>query len=113
MLTGYSTYPTYTNRSPKKESPTSCAISRLLAAAVINKSFRDLLLKDPAQALIQGYQDQDFQLNSDERNLILSIQAENLSDLALQIISNREQEHQTWCMGWIPVKQPSLVLDKE
>ena len=60
-------------------------ICRLLAAATVNPTFRQLLLTDPVQALEAGYQGESFFLTADERNLIVSIQADNLESLAWQI----------------------------
>jgi hypothetical protein len=60
-------------------------ISRLLAAAVINPGFCRLLLDDPELALKSGFQGEDFLLTEEECNLILSIRADSLADLANQL----------------------------
>ena len=60
-------------------------VSRLLAAAVVNPQFCDLLLEDPALALKTGFQGETFSFNNEERNLILSIRADSLADLANQL----------------------------
>jgi hypothetical protein len=60
-------------------------INRLLAAAVINRSFCDLLLENPEMALAEGFQGEYFPLSAEERALLLSIRAGNLSDLARQL----------------------------
>jgi hypothetical protein len=60
-------------------------ISRLLAAAVINPNFCTLLLKNPEQALSVGFQGEDFLFSEEERELILSIRANSLADLASQL----------------------------
>jgi hypothetical protein len=57
-------------------------ISRLLAAAVISPKFCHLLLDDPEQALKNGFQGEDFFFTKEEYNLILSIRADSLADLA-------------------------------
>jgi len=109
MLTGYA-FPTNNSKQVRNQDHhPSGAVSRLLAAAVINKGFRDLLLTDPPQALAQGYQGEIFPLDSNEKNLVLSIQAENLSDFALQILSCQEQESPDWSEEWIPVRQPAIA----
>jgi hypothetical protein len=59
--------------------------SRLLAAAVINPEFCRLLLDDPELALKNGFQGEDFFFSDEERNLILSIRADSLADLANQL----------------------------
>ena len=61
-------------------------INRLLAAAVINRSFCDLLLENPELALAEGFQGEFFPLTVEERALLLSIRAGNLSDLARQLV---------------------------
>jgi len=113
MLTGYA-FPTNSFKQvPKQDHHPSGAVSRLLAAAVINKGFRDLLLTDPPQALAQGYQGEIFPLDSNEKNLVLSIQADNLRDFALQILSCQEDRLESWSGEWIPVTQNALVLEAE
>ncbi len=57
-------------------------LSRLLAAATVNQEFENLLLNEPQVALQQGYQDEKFLLTQDERDLILSIHAGSLAELA-------------------------------
>jgi hypothetical protein len=60
-------------------------VSRLLAAAIVNPSFCNLLLVDPKQAIEAGYQGETFHLSDAERYLLLFIHADNLADLACQI----------------------------
>ncbi len=60
-------------------------LSRLLAAAVINPKFCCLLLDDPELALTSGFQGEDFIFTEEERDLILSIRAVSLADLANQL----------------------------
>ncbi len=62
-------------------------VNRLLAAAVVNKKFRQLLLNDPVQALDVGYQGESFSFTDNERDFIVSIQAKSLAELARQLIS--------------------------
>ena len=59
-------------------------ISRLLAAAVINPGFCKVLLNNPEQALDRGFQGEYFSFTEEERNLILSIRADSLAELANQ-----------------------------
>lgn len=63
-------------------------ISRLMAAAVVNPSFRDLLLVDPQQAIENGYQGETFLLSDAARYLLLYVHADTLPDLAGQIAQN-------------------------
>ena len=60
-------------------------ISRLLAAAVVNTEFCHLLLQDPALALKNGFQGETFSFTNDERDIIQSIRADSLADLANQL----------------------------
>ena len=60
-------------------------LSRLLAAAVINPEFCHLLLDDPELALKIGFQGEDFLFTEEERELIVSIRAASLADLASQL----------------------------
>jgi len=63
----------------------SHGISRVFSAAVVNKQFCDLLLEDPNTALNKGYLGEGFLLSKEERDLIVSIRATSLSDLAKQV----------------------------
>ena len=60
-------------------------ISRLLAAAVVNRGFRSLLLTNPEWALARGYQGEYFRLDNEQKDLILSIRAESLAEFATQL----------------------------
>ena len=60
-------------------------LSRLLAAAVINPEFCHILLDNPKLALDGGFQGEDFLFTEEERDLILSIRAASLADLASQL----------------------------
>ncbi len=61
-------------------------LSRLMAAAVINQEFCQLLLQDPGLALCNGFQGETFLFTKEERDLILSIRADSLPELADQLI---------------------------
>ncbi len=63
----------------------SNGLSRVFAAAVVNRQFCQMLLQDPHYALQKGYLGETFKLSDEERNLIVSIRAESLSDLARQV----------------------------
>lgn len=64
-------------------------LSRMMTAAVVNQKFRDLLLSNPAAAMKSGYLGEEFSLDSDEMELVLSIQATTLTDFAQQLLQNR------------------------
>ena len=89
----------------------SGGISRLLAAAVINQDFRNLLLTRPAKALAQGYYGEEFTLDRNEKNLVLSLQAKDLGELARQITTCQEDKSPHGIGYWIPVNHPAVVLD--
>ena len=76
-------------------------LSRLMAAAVINPKFCDLLLKDPDTAIKGGFQGEDFSFSDGERDLILSIRTNSLSDLAGQLSRTFEE--------YLPVNVTSSV----
>ena len=112
----YTTYASTQSRKPVKKRArhqASASISRLMAAAVINARFRNLLLSRPEQALREGFQGEDFNLDRTERNLILSIQAIDLADFAVQLMAPRVERHPEPSGYWIPVSQQAVVLDAE
>jgi hypothetical protein len=64
-------------------------LNRLVNAAVVSKKFCDLLLTDPAVALITGYNGESFHLTDKDRELVLSIRATSLADFALKLTQSR------------------------
>lgn len=79
------TYQPSVNLNVSPISIQSVGLSRLFAAAVVNRDFCDMLLNDPQEALRKGYLGETFMLTHDERDLIFSIRAHSLADLARQI----------------------------
>ena len=68
--------------SPCNVSP-SPELTRLIAAAVVDRQFCKLLLNDPAAAIESGYGRESFQLTAQEKALIISCKnVESLADLA-------------------------------
>ena len=63
----------------------SSGLSRVFSAAVVNRQFCDTLLKDPYAALKNGYLGETFSLSKEEEDLIVSIRANSLADLAKQV----------------------------
>ena len=61
-------------------------ICRLLAAAVVNRGFCRTLLENPGKALEQGYYGEPFDLIKEERDLILSIRAQTLTEFAKAVL---------------------------
>jgi hypothetical protein len=69
-------------------------LNRLIAAAVVNSNFCQLLIDDPALALQNGYQGETFLLSDEERALILSIRANSLAALARELVRTfGERQH--------------------
>ncbi|HTP02824.1 MAG TPA: hypothetical protein VMJ64_15725 [Anaerolineales bacterium] len=66
-------------------------LSSLFAAAVVSRSFCDMLLRDPEQALQQGYMGKDFCLSKADASLIVSLNARSLADLAQQVVQTLGQ----------------------
>lgn len=68
-----------------KESYTSEELGKVFAAAVVNRKFRDLLLKNPSAALRNGYLGETFSLPKREYDLLITIRAGSLPDFARQV----------------------------
>ncbi len=75
-------------KMPLKIDPedTHSGLSGLFAAAVVSQSFRDMLLSDPEKALKQGYLGKTFGLSQADAELIVSLNAKSLPDLAKQVV---------------------------
>jgi len=69
-----------------KPAVTHSGLSSLFAAAVVSRSFCQMLLSDPEGALKQGYMGKSFALSSEDSALIVSINASSLPDLAQQVV---------------------------
>jgi len=70
---------------PSSSISTSSGLTRVFAAAVVSRQFCKLLLSDPVTALQNGYLGETFKLSTEEHDLLISIHAENLADLARQV----------------------------
>lgn len=66
-------------------------VSRIFAAAVVNRQFCEMLLQDPRTALQKGYLGETFLLSKEETDVIVSIRAETLTDFARQLNSALNQ----------------------
>jgi len=60
-------------------------LHRLFAAAIVSNQFRSTLLREPERALANGYLGQTFSLTDQERAVIQSVRAENLTDFAQKV----------------------------
>ncbi len=74
-------------------------LNRLLSAAVVSKSFRNVLLSSPEVALANGYQGEAFNLSDADRSWLCSIKPTSLSDLAANMVTYQQTISQE-----IPVK---------
>jgi expansin (peptidoglycan-binding protein) len=69
----------------QKRKTTSPEYSSILSAAVINNSFRQMLLSDPAKAVSSGYSGEAFNLNKEDKKRLTAIHAVSLADFAAQL----------------------------
>ncbi len=60
-------------------------LHQLFAAAIVNDQFRATLLHEPEEALAKGYLGQTFALTEQEKKIIKTIRAENLTDFAQKV----------------------------
>ena len=60
-------------------------LHRLFAAAIVSDQFRSMLLKEPETALAGGYLGQNFCLTDQEKRIIKTVHAENLTDFAQKV----------------------------
>ena len=79
------TYQTTLSRKFTSKPGVSSGVSQVFAAAVVNQQFCDMLLQNPSIALQKGYLGETFPLSKEEQDLIISIRANSLSDLAKQV----------------------------
>ncbi len=69
----------------KKFTSHTTEYSRILSAAVINSSFRSMLLANPAKAIHSGYSGEKFNLDQTAQKRMSTIQATSLADFANQL----------------------------
>lgn len=87
------------DRGARSDNVGNREVNKLLTAAVVSKAFCQLLLANPAQALEDGYNGMRFALTSQEKELLLSIRAKSLSELASQINNRNGNLGQTTPLG--------------
>ncbi len=68
-----------------RKPPARTGLHRLFAAAIVNDQFRATLLHEPEEALAKGYLGQTFPLTDQEKKIIKTIRAENLTDFAQKV----------------------------
>ncbi len=77
-------YPSSSHSFHKPEA-TRTGLHRLFAAAIVSDQFRATLLREPEEALAKGYLGQTFLLTDQEKKIIKTIRAENLTDFAQKV----------------------------
>jgi len=60
--------------------------NRLIHAAIINRQFRETLLRDPICAIENGYLGESFEFPNVMKNRIRQINVETLEEFSLQIL---------------------------
>lgn len=60
-------------------------LHRLFTAAIVNSQFREKLLSEPELALAGGYLGQAFSLSDQEKTIISSVRARDLTDFAQKV----------------------------
>jgi hypothetical protein len=66
-------------------------MNRLLCAAVVSKSFRNILMANPEIAVTSGYQGETFNLSDEDRRWLFSIRPANLVDLAANMVTYQQK----------------------
>lgn len=79
------TYPPQITIGVKNTPRQTDGLSRIFAAAVVNRQFCQMLLDDPYAALQKGYLGETFVISEEEMDAIVSIRAESLPDFARQL----------------------------
>lgn len=81
--------------SVKQDYPASNdEMNRLLCAAVVSKSFRNMLIANPEIAVETGYQGESFNLSDEDRNWLYSIHPASLVDLAANVVTYQQKSNQ-------------------
>ena len=60
-------------------------LHRLFAAAIVNSQFREKLLCEPESALANGYLGQGFSLTDQEKAIVRTVRAKDLTDFAQKV----------------------------
>ena len=98
-----------------RASPPSQELSRLIAAAVVNKTFCRVLLTNPAQALQKGFSTETFELTTAERSLVMAIRAVDIVDFAQQVANGKPSRSARSISNWPAsevVEQPSQRVER-
>ena len=71
--------------------PSNDELNRLLSAAVVSKSFRNMLLTNPEIAVASGYQGETFNLSPEDQNWLYSSRSASLVDLAANMVAYQQE----------------------
>lgn len=66
-------------------------LNRLLSAAVVSKSFRNMLLVNPEIAVASGYQGESFNLSDEDRSWLSSMRPTSLVDFAANMVTYQQK----------------------
>jgi hypothetical protein len=69
-------------------------MNRLLCAAVVSKSFCNVLISNPEIAVSSGYQGESFNLSDEDRSWLFSLHPANLVDLAANMVIYQQKTSQ-------------------
>lgn len=69
----------------RKPAPQRSGLHRLFTAAIVNSQFREKLLNEPEMALAGGYLGQPFALTEQERMIVSTVRARDLTDFAQKV----------------------------
>lgn len=69
----------------RKSAAQRSGLHRLFTAAIVNSQFREKLLNEPEMALASGYLGQPFALTEQERMIISTVRARDLTDFAQKV----------------------------
>lgn len=92
--------------------PGSDELGRLITAAIVNSRFRALLLANPAQAMLSGFQGQTFDLSQKDKELVLSIQAGSLEDFAQQLVRYKTGFYDTFPVRRLSRRLLTFIFDQ-
>jgi hypothetical protein len=69
-------------------------MNRMLCAAVVSKSFRNVLISNPEIAVASGYQGESFNLSDEDRSWLFSMKPSSLVDLAANMVNYQQKTNQ-------------------
>ncbi len=85
-------------------------LSRLMSAAVVSRSFREALLRNPARAIADGYQGEQFRFSPAFLAHLTTIQARSLEEFAQRVVDLLDGEARPGADAPIPQRRPAEHL---